>query len=185
MKNILFLTATAFEYDSPSILNSEIFEIGVGKVVSAVNTTRLIEDLKPDLVINFGSVGNLEDYQVGDVLEVGEVFNDIDARPFAEYGDTPFTSLSSIRLSDSGIKCFTTDCFYHSTNDYSDGYWGMIKQCDVVDMELYSIAYCCKSMGIPLKSYKWVSDSGDSSKWRENAMEGFHKFKSEIVNKFR
>ncbi len=184
MKNILFLTATDFEYDSPVIGKYEIFEVGVGKVISAVNTARLLNKLQPSLVINFGSAGNLKDYQVGDVLEVGEVFNDIDARPFAEYGDTPFASLSSIKLSESGIKCFTTDCFYHSKNDYSDGYWGMIKQCDIVDMELYSIAYSCKCMGIPLKSYKWVSDSGDSSKWKENAMKGFHKFKSEMINKF-
>ena len=184
MKNILFVTATHLEYDSPTILNSEIFEVGVGKVVSTVNTTRLIEDLKPDLVVNFGSVGNLKDYNIGELIEVGEVFNDIDARPFAEYGDTPFANVSSIKLSDSDWKCFTTDCFYHSKNDYSDGYWSMIKSCDIVDMELYGIAYACKSYGIPLKSFKWISDNGDSSKWRENAMNGFHKFKREMEHRF-
>jgi adenosylhomocysteine nucleosidase len=184
MKNILFLTATELEYDSPSILDSEIFEIGVGKVASAVNTTRLIEDLKPDLVINFGSVGNLKDYKIGDVLEIGEVYNDIDTGEFSDYGTTPFSSLSKLKISDSNIKCFTTDYFYNSTNTYSDGYLNMIKSCDVVDMELYSIAFTCKSFGIPFKSYKWISDNGDSSKWEENALIGFNKFKTEMLNKF-
>jgi adenosylhomocysteine nucleosidase len=184
MKDIIFLTATDFEYDSPVIGKYEIFEVGVGKVISAVNTARLLNKLQPSLVINFGSAGNLKDYKIGDVLEIGEVYNDIDTGEFSDYGTTPFSSLSKLKISDSNIKCFTTDYFYNSTNTYSDGYLNMIKSCDVVDMELYSIALTCKSFGIPFKSYKWISDDGDSSKWEENALIGFNKFKTEMLNKF-
>jgi len=45
----------------------------------------------------------------------------------------------------------------------------MIQDCSVFDMELFAIAKVCnKNFGIPLSSYKWVSDDGDFSKWQEN-----------------
>ena len=52
---------------------------------------------------------------VGEVLEVGTVYNNLDARPFAEYGVTPETNYSEIKLSNSHIKCFTTDQIYDNT----------------------------------------------------------------------
>jgi nucleoside phosphorylase len=44
----------------------------------------------------------------------------------------------------------------------------MIKDCSVFDMELYAIAKTCKLHGVGLASYKWVSDDGDFTKWKEN-----------------
>jgi adenosylhomocysteine nucleosidase len=176
---ILLLSATELEHGVSEICGIPIFQIGVGKVSSAHSTTHLIHLHKPDLVINFGSCGNLKGYKVGELLRVGSVHNDIDARPFADYGQTPFSEWGSIQFDDSSIQCFSTDYFYDSTQQsYSEMYMRMVKKCDVIDMELYSVAQVCKSMGVPLQSFKWVSDDGSSSDWEKNAKLGFDNFKN-------
>lgn len=184
--NILLLSATDLEHNQTSIGDWPIHITGVGKISSALRTTELIKEHKPLLVINFGSCGNLKNHKVGELLSVGKVYNDIDARPFAEYGQTPFSPLRELGLdSKSDIKCFTTDIIYDTgRGDYPTQYQQMIKECDIVDMELYSIAWVCRYYSKPLLSYKWVSDDGETDKWEENASKGFNKFKSEILNKF-
>ena len=83
----------------------------------------------------------------------------------------------------SDIKCFTTDMIYDSgRGDYPRKYQEMIRECDVVDMELYAIAQVCKYYSKPLLSYKWVSDDGNPDKWEENAALGFDKFENLIKN---
>ena len=63
-----------------------------------------------------------------------------------------------IKLSNSGVKCFTTDQIYdNSRTDYANKYLEMINSCDIVDMECYSLAYVCKQRNINFKSFKWVS----------------------------
>lgn len=184
--SILLLSATELEHGQRSIGNYPIHITGVGKISSALRTTELIKEHKPRLVINFGSCGNLKNHKVGELLSVGKVYNDIDARPFAEYGRTPFTPLGEIGLdSKSDIKCFTTDIIYdNGRGDYPIQYQQMIKECDIVDMELYSIAYVCKYYSVPLLSYKWVSDDGETDKWEENANLGFSEFKKYFKEKF-
>jgi adenosylhomocysteine nucleosidase len=178
MTDILLLSATELEHGVDNLGGVPIHIIGVGKISSAINTTKLVEKYKPKLVINFGSCGNLQYYEVGDLIEVGRVVNDIDARPFTEYGKTPFSDWGSILISNTPITCFSTDYFFNIENKskYSDKYIETITTCDVIDMELYSIAQVCKSYNIPLKSFKWVSDDGSSKDWADNAKIGFDKF---------
>ena len=184
MDKIILVSATPLEHGGLKEINGyPIYQVGIGKINSAMNMTELIENEKPDLVINFGSCGNLKDYKVGEVIEVGKVYNNIDVRPFAEYGCTPETPICEIKLSDSGVKCFTTDQIYDNTRtDYAHKYLEMIDKCDIVDMECYSLAYVCKEYGVKFKSYKWVSDDGDIDKWEENAAIGFENFKTIISN---
>jgi adenosylhomocysteine nucleosidase len=177
MSDILLVSATELEHGVDNLGGVPIHIVGVGKISSAINTTRLVEKYNPKLVINFGSCGNLQYFEIGDLIEVGTVFNDIDTRPFAEYGHTSFSNWAEIEISNSPVSCFSTDYFYDSTQQkYSEMYMKMIKRCDVIDMELYSIAQVCKTYDIPLKSFKWVSDDGNSKNWEENAKIGFHKF---------
>tara|TARA_A200000159_G_scaffold36036_1_gene32524 strand:+ start:14834 stop:15415 length:582 start_codon:yes stop_codon:yes gene_type:complete len=186
MSKYLFLSATDLEHNELEIFGSEIHIIGVGKINAAMNTTRLIEKYNPSHVINFGSCGNLQNHKIGEVLTVGKVYNNIDVRPFAEYGHTPFHGLGAITLQGkSDIKCFSTDQFYdkHRT-DYADKYLEMVKKCDIVDMELYSIAQVCSRYNKLLYSFKWISDDGDSSKWEENAKKGYINFKQRIKELF-
>jgi nucleoside phosphorylase len=44
-------------------------------------------------------------------------------------------------------------------------------------MECFAIAKVCKRFNIKFSSYKWVSDDGDGSNWKENCKIGFEKIK--------
>ena len=179
MNNTIFVSATPLERGGVNwIGDAPIFNVGIGKVNAAMNMVDLIHEHQPELVINFGSCGNLKDHKVGKVLEVGTVYNNIDVRPFAEYGCTPESPWCEIKLSESKIECFTTDQIYDNTrSDYAEKYLEMIKKCDIVDMECYSLAYVCKQFGIKFNSYKWVSDDGNIDTWEDNAAIGFKNFK--------
>ena len=183
MGKTILVSATPLEHGGLKDINGyPIYQVGIGKINSAMNLTEILYEENPDLVINFGSCGNLKDHKVGEVMEVGTVYNNIDVRPFAEYGCTPESDSCEIKLSESGINCFTTDQIYdHTRSDYAEKYLEMIKKCDIVDMECYSLAFVCRQFGIKFNSYKWVSDDGNIDKWEENAAIGFENFKK-ILN---
>jgi adenosylhomocysteine nucleosidase len=195
MNKIILISATPLEHGGiKDIHGVPIFQTGIGKINSAMNMTNILTSYsgntsyqnfeRTDLVINFGSCGNLKNHKVGEVIEVGTVYNNIDVRPFAESGCTPETPNCELKLSDSGIKCFTTDQIYDNTRtDYANKYLEMINTCDIVDMECYSLAYVCKQFGVDFKSYKWVSDDGNIDTWEENAAIGFQNFKNEFKSK--
>ena len=85
---------------------------------------------------------------------------------------------------DSDIKCLTTDHMYDSSHDdYVESYMEKIDECDIVDMELFSIAESCKIAKKFLYSYKWVSDDGSNDEWLENAKAGFNNFKQIFKSK--
>lgn len=183
---IILVSATPLEHGGVrELFGFPIFQVGIGKINAASNLTEILWNEEPDIVVNFGSCGNLKNHKVGEVLEVGSVYNNIDARPFAEYGCTPETNFCEIKLSNNNIKCFSTDQFYDShRTDYSEKYLEMINKCDIVDMECYALAQVCKQREIPFLSFKWVSDDGDSSKWKENAAIGFKNFKFKLQEYF-
>ena len=180
MSGTILVSATPLERGGVNwIEDYPIFNVGIGKINSAMNMIDLIHEHQPELVINFGSCGNLKNHKVGDVMEVGKVYNNIDVRPFAEYGCTPESPYCEIKLSESNINCFTTDQIYDNTRtDYAKKYLEMINTCDIVDMESYALAYVCKNYNIPFKSFKWVSDDGNIDTWEKNASIGFENFSS-------
>ena len=122
--------------------------------------TEILWNEEPDVVINFGSCGNLKDFKVGEVIEVGEVYNNIDVRPFAEYGCTPENNECEIKLSNSGVKCFSTDQIYdNSRTDYANKYLEMINTCDIVDMECYPLGLCLQKKILrsnPINGYQMM-----------------------------
>lgn len=177
MSNTLLISATKLEHHEDDIHGIPIHIVGVGKVESAINTTLLIQKYNPDIVINFGSCGSLSNYKVGEVLEVGEVYND-----FETYG---LMESKSIKLQDKGVKCFTTDTFYNHRVKHPARYTKMIQECDIVDMELYSIAKSCEIANKSLYCYKWVSDDGSSQDWKANAALGYKNFKKIIYERYR
>jgi len=178
MKNkILLLSATDYEHDCKDLFGIPIHITGIGKINAAINTTKLIYEHDPDTVINFGSCGNLKDYKIGEVLEVGTVINDLDTLGF-------YNQVSNILNKDSDIKCLTTDHMYDSSHDdYVESYMEKIDECDIVDMELFSIAESCRIANKFLYSYKWVSDDGSNDQWLENAKAGFNNFKKIFKSK--
>ena len=187
MNRIILVSATPLEHGGLKDINGvPIFQTGIGKINSSMNMADILNSHKEvDLVVNFGSCGNLKDYKVGEVIEVGTTYNNIDVRPFAEYGCTPESSDCEIKLSDSGISCFTTDQIYDNTRtDYAQKYLEMIDKCDIVDMECYSLAYVCKKYGVDFKSYKWVSDDGNVDTWEDNASIGFNNFREQFLQTY-
>jgi len=184
VSKVILVSATPVEHGGLKELNDiPIFQVGIGKINAASNLTEILWNEEPDVVINFGSCGNLKNHKVGKVIEVGTVYNNIDVRPYAQYGCTPENNVCEIKLSDSRIKLFTTDQIYDKTRkDYAEKYLDMIKECDIVDMEGYALAYVCKQRNIPFYSYKWVSDDGNVDSWKENASIGFNTFKNNFNN---
>jgi adenosylhomocysteine nucleosidase len=176
MPNILLVSATKLEHHDTEINGVPIHIIGIGKVEAALNTYKLIQKYKPDHVVNFGSCGSLCSARIGDVIEVGEVYDDFYGCVVPEH--------SSIRVSDTKVKLFTTDTFYDSTATYSNSYVENLRKCDLVDMEGYSIAKVCLSENISVSLFKWISDSGDSTDWRANASIGYNNFKKVFNERF-
>jgi len=178
MSKILLLSATDLEHGQSEIHGVPIHITGIGKINSAVNSARLIKEYDPDIVINFGSCGSVQDYKVGEVLEIGTAVNDFDGAGTVDFDPIEFNSSAKLR-------CFTTDSFFHkNSNEYTKQYLNLIETCDVVDMEIYSIAVSCLLEKKSLYCYKWVSDDGDSSRWLENAALGFENFKKLFKERF-
>jgi len=170
MGKIILVSATPKEHGGLTELHGiPIFQVGIGKVSAATNLTEIILTERPDVVINFGSCGNLKNHKVGSILQVGEIINDLATMGLSEN--------PTIRLGNNDIKCFTTDTIYDSTHErYTDTYNSSIKDCNIVDMECYSLAQVCKRLGVEFQSYKWVSDDGTPGDWEENAKIGFENF---------
>lgn len=182
MRNILLVSATKLEHHDEELFGNPIHIIGVGKVEAALNTKKLIEGhklahgCKPTHIINFGSCGNLKNHKVGEVLEVGTVYDDFYGCVVPEH--------DPIIITDSPYKLFTTDTFYDTSEIYSKSYEENIKKCDVVDMEGYSIAKVCQNERISVSLYKWVSDDGSTEDWAANAAAGYSNFKQVFKEKF-
>ena len=184
MNKKVFIVAVNEEVNTQgSILNTPVIFSSIGKINATIAAMTAF-NLGYTEIINIGSCGSLH-LPVGDIAKVGLVYQDIDATPLSEYGETPFEAASKQIVLDpkSPITCFTTDYFYDKPQDlkYSKYYLEMIEKCNIFDMECFAIAKVCKRFGIKFSSYKWISDSGEHSDWRENCKIGFEKVK-EILN---
>jgi nucleoside phosphorylase len=51
-------------------------------------------------------------------------------------------------------------------------------------MECFAIAKVCKRYNVKFSSYKWTSDGGDHSHWKENCKIGFEKVKVILNEQF-
>lgn len=165
------------------ILGSPVIFSGVGKINATMAAYRAFSEGYKE-IINIGSCGSLK-HTPGEIVKIGQVFQDIDATPLKEYGHTPFEAASHQIVIDamSPITCFTTDYFYDTQqrSKYSKYYLDMIEKCSIFDMECFAIAKVCKRFNMNFSSYKWISDDGDASSWEEMCHIGFNKVK-EILN---
>ena len=147
-----------------------VFYSGVGKINAAMRAAEVIEEGFTE-IINIGSCGSLR-HKLGEIIRIGNVFQDIDGRPLSDYSHTPFEEGTYNLVIDltSEYSCFTTDYFYDHKQmaKYSPEYLDMIRTCSVFDMELYGIAKVCQRRKVKLRSFKWVSDDGDFDHWTEN-----------------
>ena len=176
----VFIVAVHDEVETQTtILGSPVIFSGVGKINATMAAYKAFSEGYKE-VINIGSCGSLR-FKPGSVVKISQIFQDIDATPLQEYGHTPFEAASHqiVLDTDSNITCFTTDYFYDAKQrlKYSKNYLKMIDTCSVFDMECFAIAKVCKRFNMKFTSYKWVSDDGDASSWKEMCHIGFEKVK--------
>ena len=143
---------------------------GVGKINAALATAAVLA--RPDCgkVVNFGTAGSLWSELGGQLLRVNRMLQrDMDGRPLAALGDTPFEqgpAAGVIDLGGSGVSLSTGDNFVTTPPDLVS---------DIVDMEGYAIAKACIRAGVPFSCWKFVTDLADenaTANWRENVEKG-------------
>lgn len=152
---IIAICAIQQESIKIEIPGSEIHFVigGIGKTQSAFHLTKAICEIKPDMVINFGTAGTVK-HHVDDII-VCNRFVDRDLRKVSIAGidsdyefeltkDMPF--LNTVK--EFGT-CNTGDSFVTELADLEG---------DVVDMEAFAEATVCHEMGIPFLSVKCVTD---------------------------
>tara|TARA_R110000765_G_scaffold123223_1_gene220113 strand:- start:2544 stop:3116 length:573 start_codon:yes stop_codon:yes gene_type:complete len=179
----VFIVATPIEVDNATeILGYPIIYSGIGKINATMAVYKAIHEAHTE-IINIGSCGSSL-LPPGELIEVGQVYQDIDLTPLAPYGENLFeTNSKKIELdANSSISCFTTDYFMDKPqkSKYSKYYLDMIENCSIFDMECFALAKVCKHFNIKFNSYKWVSDDGDGSTWEENCKIGFNKLKIKL-----
>ncbi len=174
---------------------------GIGKVNSAINTTLLINNYSPDVIINSGIAGGSQelstfDYVIADKL----TYSDFDCQVFNyEFGQVP--QMPQYFYSDEGLKkvledfltrenikfknttVLTADSFRMSKNEIKNN----ITSSFATEMEGTSIAQTCYKLQTPFLSVRIISDILDS----DNHIEEYNLFEeksaqlsSEIIIKF-
>lgn len=143
---------------------------GPGKVHSAVAVSAALGLARPQAVVNVGTAGGLRD-GLGGVYEVDTVIqHDFDGAAIRalvrrDYG-TPIELDSMAR--GTGVVLATGDQFIDDGNVRA----ALAREADLVDMEGYAVAWAARTVGVPVRLIKLVSD---------NAVEGALRTWSETV----
>lgn len=161
-------------YYKGEIAGKEIIagKCGIGKVNSALNTYRLIQSVKPDLVINSGVAGGASSkIRIGDVLIADKIaYHDVWCGPGTVYGAADGYPQYLIPSSEIVDKCRVSE---------SEAVFGLICSGDkfiseaeevkeirsrfpdvlAVDMESASIAQTCELCKVPFIIVRVMSDT--------------------------
>ncbi|MBE8215619.1 MAG: 5'-methylthioadenosine/adenosylhomocysteine nucleosidase [Endozoicomonadaceae bacterium] len=177
-------TGSILSYD---IANWHHFELiflktGVGKVTASIRTTQLIQQVHPDYILTFGTVGSISPYlEIGDFIISDTVcYHDVDLTSFDyQYGELPETCFPFPMNLDL-ITC-VKQAFIKSSMPYhiglvasGDVFLSQTKQVErlrqyfpkllAVDMECAAIAHVCCMYSMPLGVISVVSDfAGEKS----------------------
>ena len=170
--NILVLTAIEDELDKARApAGVEVIYTGVGKINAASAATLALLVLRPRLVINYGTAGNIAKVHRGLVEVAHVVQRDMMAMPLAPRGRTPFApELDLLNSGQAGVVCGTGDSFVTTSDP-----WLIENGIDVVDMELFAIAQVCRSHGLPWRAFKFITDDANDlahQDWTANVKDG-------------
>ena len=190
-QEVEILCSLMLEPKTTEIANCKIFEgkinnrpvavlqSGIGKVAAAMGTTLLIQQFKPDMIINTGSAGGLDpNLNVGDVIISTEVrHHDVDVTAFGyEKGQLPANPaafLPNEQLVEmakkqaeklglnavSGLIC-SGDAFINGADKIAQ-IRADFPQVAAVEMEAAAIAQVCHAMQIPFVIVRAISDVAD------------------------
>ncbi len=169
---ILVLTALESELDKARAPDGfEVIYTGVGKINTTSAATLAVLALRPNLVINYGTAGKLNEKLRG-LVEVGHVIQrDMMTEPLAPRGRTPYSpELDRLTSGQDGVVCGTGDSFVTSTDP-----WLVDNGVDIVDMELFAIAHVCLRHDIPWRAFKFITDDANDfahEHWTANVANG-------------
>ena len=164
MSTLLIATALPHELDHAPIAHDiPVVFTGVGKLNAALALVDAIARYRPTTVINFGTAGRLSPAITG-LVEVADVIQrDMDAAPLAPRGVTPFDNTPMLMTSGfQGVRCATGDSFMRSTEP-----WLEEQGVDIVDMELFALAFVCHRRDIAWRSFKYITDDTDENAGRD------------------
>ena len=169
---ILVLTAIDDELDKARAPeNVEVIYTGVGKVNAASAATLALLVLRPQLVVNYGTAGNIAKIHRGLVEVVHVVQRDMMAMPLAPRGRTPFSpEIDRLSSGHGAVTCGTGDSFVTAPDP-----WLVENNIDVVDMELFAIAHVCQRHSLPWRAFKFITDDADefaADHWQQNIADG-------------
>ena len=153
---------------------------GVGKINAALATAAVLSRGDCRRVVNFGTAGTLRPALAGQLVRVNRMLQrDMDARPLAALGDTPFEAGAAsgvIELGGEGGSLSTGDNFVTAPPALAS---------DIVDMEGYAIAKACLRAGVAFSCWKFVTDLADenaTANWRDNVETGAAAFIAALEN---
>ncbi|MCJ1763455.1 5'-methylthioadenosine/adenosylhomocysteine nucleosidase [Mammaliicoccus sciuri] len=152
---------------------------GIGKVNAAITATLLINEFKPDLIINTGSAGSVDsELNIGDIIISNKVYyHDVNATAFGyKLGQVPSmpevyeTDKELIDLAKSSIEQLDLNGIVGEVAT-GDSFIGSIDQrkviksnfptANVVEMEAGAIAQTCYQYNVPIIVTRAVSDLAD------------------------
>ena len=176
-KNTVLLVALEKELPKQLIPTWNIYYTGVGKVNAALSVVAAFNLYKPNVIINYGTVGSLNPKLSG-LIKVNKFFQrDMDVRPLGfKMGETPYDEINTITLDYEGYSCGTGDNFVTGKQKL---------ETDIVDMESYPIAKFCLLNNLSFFCYKYISDNANkdaANDWELNIQKGADLFVKYIDN---
>ena len=169
--DLLIITALESELKRNALpAGVEMVYSGIGKINAALTSAKAINQLSPRKIMNFGTAGKVNP-QLDGLLEIGKVIQrDMMAEPLAPRGTTPFCDRPQEYLSSGKYICGSGDSFVSTADP-----WLLSQGVDVVDMELFAIAYVANYHQIPWHSYKYITDDANESSandWHQKVNHG-------------
>jgi adenosylhomocysteine nucleosidase len=159
----------ALEDEAPNLFNySNVHCIGVGKVNSAINTLKLCNLYRPKRIINMGTAGGIRlghgIHRINTVWQHDVNLMALGMKPGIHFNDPE----SMIIMPGIGKTCASGDIFITEPEK-------LRVECDVVDMEAYSVAKVANKLGIDIEIWKYISDPADATAgktWKEQVASG-------------
>lgn len=141
-------------------INVETILTGVGKTQAAGTLALALRDIRPDYVLNIGTVGTYRHRQ-GDIL-VARHFIDRDMQRLPISDTTRDIDVSAMSFAPHLPSIINgSESFEPVTINTGDNFVTSEDEdlgCDAVDMEAFAEAWVCRKAGVPFLSVKYVTD---------------------------
>ena len=156
-KGLIFM---ALAQESQGLFESaglKVYYTGVGKVKATYWATKLIEQHKPEWILNLGTAGSKK-IKTGQLVECVR-FVQRDSL-YTQFPQKIFECKNLTTLPP--VTCGTADYVEYGEPKVA---------CDIFDMEAYALAFVCDQLKVKFNSIKYISDTSDENvvdQWKSN-----------------